>query len=199
MKKCIAYIDILGSKNSLLGENPKQGIQKIEYLIQIIEEQLTLYSSLTGCNFSDSFVLYGEEEDLWILKSVVEHIFRRYFLFNKQNEFVDINNTFLLRGGLSVGDIHEISITRNNFRAFYGTGLGLISAYQTSEISKGHRIFLDDSFLNARKNLLPPKGTTGLSKTVKPFFELDANFSELSWYDSPDTMEFYNGLGFSDH
>lgn len=189
MKKCIAYIDILGSKNSFLGENPNQGIQKIEYLIQIIEEQLTLYPTLTACNFSDSFVLYGEEEDLWTLKSVVGHIFRNYFFKNKLEAFLLYNNTFLLRGGLSVGDIHEISITKNNFRAFYGTGLGLISAYQTSEISKGHRIFLNASFLDARKNLFPPKGTPGLSKTVKPFYELNANFSELAWYDSAEIIE----------
>ncbi len=51
MKKCIAYIDILGSKNSFLGENPNQGIQKIEYLIQIIEEQLR-ENRVSAC-FSD--------------------------------------------------------------------------------------------------------------------------------------------------
>lgn len=189
MRKCIAYIDILGSKNNLLSENPNQGIQKIEHLIQIIKEQLTLYSTLKGCNFSDSFVLYGEEEDIWILKSVVEHIFIRYYYFNKQNEFTDINNTFLLRGGLSVGDIHEISMTQNNFRAFYGTGSGLISAYQTSEISKGHRIFVNTSFLEAEKNVRPLKGSPILPNIVKPFFELNANFSELSWYDSNNILE----------
>ena len=62
MKKSIAYIDILGSKNSFLGDNPIHGIQKIEHLIQIIEDQLSQNPTLTACNFSDSFVLYGEEE-----------------------------------------------------------------------------------------------------------------------------------------
>ncbi len=192
MKKVIAYIDILGSKNSLLGDNPAQGIQKIEQLIQIISDQLSQTPVLTACNFSDSFVIYGEEKNLWILKSVIGNVFRSYYKLNKQRSSFNINDAFLLRGGLGVGDIHEISKMESNFRAFYGTGTGLISAYQVSEISRGHRIFLDNSFLEARRGLYPPKGSPVTTKTVKPFVEVNADFSELAWYDTTEIMDFIN-------
>lgn len=102
MKKVIAYIDILGSKNSLLGDNPAQGIQKIEQLIQIISDQLSQTPVLTACNFSDSFVIYGEEKNLWILKSVIGNVFRSYYKLNKQRSSFNINDAFLLRGVLVI-------------------------------------------------------------------------------------------------
>ncbi|MHB9098638.1 MAG: hypothetical protein ACYC5X_12545 [Syntrophales bacterium] len=190
MKNSIAYIDILGSKNSFLGDNPIHGIRKIEHLIQIIDDQLSQNPTLTACNFSDSFVLYGEEEDIWTLKSAVVHIFRNFFMLNKEKNVSNINDAFILQGGLSVGDIHEVSIKKENFKAFYGTGLGLISAYRASEISKGHRIFLDTSFLEARRHRHPPRGTPAVPKTVKPFYELNSDFSELAWYSNSEIMEF---------
>jgi len=183
-------MDILGSKSSFLGNNPVHGMQKIEYLIKIIDNQLSQNHTLTGCNFSDSFVIYGDVEDLWIIVSAIDHVFREFFMLNKEKDVSNINDAFLLQGGLSVGDIHEVSVSKDNFRASYGTGLGLISAYRISEISKGHRIFLDESFLDTRRHRRPPKGTPVVPKTVKPFFEANGRLSELAWYGNSEIVEY---------
>lgn len=139
----VAYIDALGMSQALLAGNARAAQAKLELLVSVTIDHLESATFVKGSNFSDTIALHTDDkENIWELCQITRNIFRDYWHLNTKYDVSDPAQAFLVRGGIAVGDITEVDIVRDNFRAFYGIGEGLVQAYGISNSGKGHRLFL---------------------------------------------------------
>lgn len=187
--RCVAFLDALGMSQALLTDNAHAAQAKLEQLVSVTIEHLKLAKFVKGSNFSDTIALHTDNEEyIWELCYITQNIFRDYWHLNTRYDVNDPTQAFLVRGGIAVGDITEVDIVRDNFRAFYGIGAGLVQAYAISNSGKGHRLFLQEEARVLLGRYNAPRDFDGVHIKLRKNHDTSTGsikYREISWCDEP--------------
>lgn len=140
----IAFIDVLGLRRALALGRTDIAERKLLKLADAVERALSIFPQVQARGATDFFLLWSDAQNGgWLTAQAAVLIFQNYFDNNSKDNVTDVDEAYLLRGGLAYGSVEEVSKETDNLSYSLLLGSGLGKAYETQCVGKGMRLFME--------------------------------------------------------
>lgn len=192
-KRHVAFIDVLGLRRALSTGKVSIAEKKILKLSQIVEETLKSFPTIHAHAATDFvYLLSDKEEEGWFVATASLLIFQKYFALNTKESINDVEEGYMIRGGLAYGEAKQIEKTSANFSCNLSVGNGLANAYEIQVIWPGMRFFVAPNTTKYLKPL-PKEELEGICLKIDKIHDVKGNVisREICWPKPFDYAKIY--------